>query len=236
MYARRHMHQYGTTREHLAQIALVERSNASLNEHAIYRDPLTMEDYFAARMITEPFCLYDCDVPIDFGQALVLSAAGAASSCRPTLVRVAATGGACRSRSSWDQFDDLSTMMVRDAGKALWERTDYRPGDVDIAELYDGFSFITLAWLEALGFCEPGGSGQFVAGGQAISRSGVLPVNTNGGQLSAGRMHGWGYVNEATRQLRGEAGLGQVTPRPKVAAIGVGGGIFAGALLLSSDD
>ena len=235
MYARRHMHLFGTTREQLAQIALVQRANAGVNPNAIYRDPLTMEDYLAARMITEPFCLFDCDIPVDFGAAVVVSRSDAAADTRKDPIQVAATSTTSRSRPSWDQFDDLSTMMCRDAGAALWEHTDYRPQDVDVAQLYDGFSFIALAWLEALGLCGRGESGPFIEGGTRIARDGVLPLNTNGGQLSAGRMHGWGYVGEACTQLWGEGGERQVEPRPKIAVVGSGGGIFAGALLLGRD-
>jgi acetyl-CoA acetyltransferase len=235
IYAQRHMHLYGTTREQLAQIPLVQRANAALNPNAIYRDPLTMEDYFAARMITDPFCLFDCDIPIDFGTAVVVSAPDAARSTRKAPIRVAATSTAARSRSSWDQFDDLSTMMCRDVGADLWTRTDFRPQDVDVAQLYDGFSFIALAWLEALGLCGRGEGGPFIEGGQRISRDGPLPLNTNGGQLSAGRMHGWGYVGEACSQLWGEGGDRQVPSSPRLAVVGSGGGIFAGALLLACD-
>ena len=235
MYASRHMHLYGTTREQLAQIPLVQRANAGLNPQAIYRDPLTMDDYFAARMITEPFCLFDCDIPVDFGTAVVVSRPDAARSTRKSPLRVAATSTTSHSRPSWDQFDDLSTMMCRDAGAALWEGTDYRPEDVDVAQLYDGFSFITLAWLEALQLCGRGESGAFVEGGSRIARDGDLPINTNGGQLSAGRMHGWGYVGEACTQLWGAAGDRQVSPQPQLAVVGSGGGVFAGAVLLARD-
>jgi acetyl-CoA acetyltransferase len=194
-----------------------------------------MQDYFAARMITEPFCLFDCDIPVDFGSAVVVSRSDAAQSTRKKPLRVAATSTTSRSRPSWDQFDDLSTMMCRDAGAALWERADYRPQDVDVAELYDGFSFIALAWLEALQLCGRGESGAFVEGGSRIARGGELPLNTNGGQLSAGRMHGWGYVGEACLQLWGVAGDRQVAPQPRVAVVGSGGGVFAGAVLLARD-
>lgn len=233
MYARCHMDRYGTTREQLGAVAMVERSNAALNPNAIYRDPLTLEEYLSARMIAEPLCLFDCDVPIDFGSAIVISRDDAARDTRRQPIRVEATSTSMRSRSSWDQFDDLTTMMMRDAGAALWEHTDYKPSDVDIAMLYDGFTFLVLNWLEALGFCDKGESGAFVEGGERISLTGDLPVNTNGGQLSAGRKHGWGYVPEACLQLWGDAGERQVPDQPATAAIGCGGGIFAGAMLLS---
>ncbi len=233
MFAQRHFHEYGTTREQLAQIALNARKNAAGNPHAIYRDPMTMDDYMNARMITTPFCLYDCDVPCDGGVAVIVSRAEAARDLRRKPIRVEAVGTALKGRPSWDQFDDLTTMAARDAGPMLWSRTDLRPGDVDVAELYDGFSFITLSWLEALGFCPKGESGRFIEGGQRIALDGELPLNTQGGQLSAGRLHGYGYLHEACVQLWGEGGDRQVPGSPEVAVAAAGGGTLAGCLLLT---
>src|SRR5262245_15383276 len=130
-------------------------------------------------------------------------------------------------------------MALRDAGAQLWTRTDLTPADVDVAELYDGFSFITLCWLEALGFCGKGEGGPFVDGGERIARDGLIPLNTQGGQLSAGRLHGYGFLHEACLQLFGEAGERQVRrgPRrdrmPHVAVAGAGGGPLGGCLLLT---
>jgi acetyl-CoA acetyltransferase len=107
--------------------------------------------------------------------------------------------------------------------------------DVDIAELYDGFSFLTMSWLEALGFCGHGESGPFVEGGARIARDGVLPLNTNGGQLSGGRLHGFGFLHEACAQLRGDAGDRQVRRPLDVAVVGNGGGPVAGCLLLTRE-
>ena len=115
----------------------------------------------------------------------------------------------------------------------MWETTKLTPADVDFAELYDGFTFLTLAWLEAYGFCEPGGGGPFVADPSIIGLRGTFPLNTYGGQLSAGRMHGYWVVHEACLQLRGQAGERQVE-RHEVAAVGTGGGPIAGALLLTA--
>jgi len=235
MMARRHFHEFGTTREQLAQIALNARKNASLNPKAVYREPLSMEDYFAARMISEPFCLYDCDAPVDGSTAIIVSAVDAARDLRKTPLRVESIGSALRGRPSWDQFDDLTTMALRDAGAMLWERTDLRPGDVDVAELYDGFSFITLCWLEALGFCGKGESGPFVEGGKAIALDGEIPLNTHGGQLSAGRLHGFGFLHEAAVQLWHEGGARQVQGSPSVAVAAAGGGPLGGCLLLRRD-
>ena len=233
MMANRHFHEYGTTREQLAQIALNARKNAALNPNGIYRDPMSMDDYLNARMISYPFCLFDCDVPCDGGTAVIVSRVDTAADLRKQPIQVEAVGTALRGRPSWDQFDDLTTMAVRDAGPQLWGRTDLKPSDVQLAEMYDGFSFITMAWLEAMGFCGKGESGPFVEGGQRIALDGELPLNTNGGQLSSGRLHGFGFIHEACVQLWGEAGDRQVPGDPEVGVACAGGGPMAGALLLT---
>jgi acetyl-CoA acetyltransferase len=152
------------------------------------------------------------------------------------VARFEAVGTALRGRPSWDQYEDSTSMAARDAGAHLWERTDLKPADVDVVQLYDGFSFLAMTWLEALGFCGKGESGPFIEGGQRIAREGELPLNTHGGQLSAGRLHGFGFVHEACLQLRGEAGERQVPKDVQVAAVGNGGGPIAGALLLTRLD
>jgi acetyl-CoA acetyltransferase len=234
MYAQRHFHEFGTTREQLAQIALNGRKNAALNPKAIYRDPMSMDDYLAARMITSPFCLFDCDVPCDGATALVVSRAEAATDLRKAPLRIEAIGSAIRGRPSWDQWDDLTTFCLRDAAAMMWSRTDLKPSDVRVAGLYDGFSFIALAWLEALGFCGKGEGGPFIEGGDRIARvGGQVALNPHGGQLSAGRLHGFGFLHEACVQLWGEGGDRQVPGDPEVAVAGAGGGPLAGCLLLT---
>lgn len=232
LYAARHFHEFGTTREQLAQIALTDRANAALNPKAVYRDPMTLEDYLAVRMISTPFCLYDCDAPADGATAIIVSAADAAPDLAKPPVRFEAMGSAIRGRPSWDQWEDITTFACRDAAEQMWSRTDLTPDDVDTAQLYDGFSFLTMAWLEALGFCGKGESGPYVEGGKRIARSGELPLNTSGGQLSAGRLHGFGHLYEAVLQLRGEAGERQVDGA-EVCAVAAGGGPLAGCLLLT---
>ena len=190
MMAQRHFHEFGTTREQLGQIALNARKNAPLNPNAIYTDPMALDDYLSVRMISTPLCLYDCDVPADGSTAFIISRVDRADDFRQAPVMVEAVGTALRGRPSWDQFDDLTTMALRDAAAMMWERTDLAPDDVDVAEMYDGFSFITLAWLEAMGFCGHGEAGPFLEGGDNIALDGVIPLNTHGGQLSAGRLHG----------------------------------------------
>ncbi len=233
LVAQRRIHEFGLTRTQLGQIALNGRRNASLNPAAIYREPLSMEDYLAARTISSPLCLFDCDAPCDGSTALVVSHVDYAPDTPHPACQVDAVGTALRGRPSWDQFDDMTTMAARDAGASLWERTDLRPGDVDVAELYDGFSILAMVWLEALGFCGRGESGPFVEGGRRIALDGELPLNTAGGQLSGGRLHGFGFLHEACLQLRGEAGERQVPGNPEVAAVANGGGPIAGAMLLT---
>lgn len=233
MYAQLHFHRYGTTREQMAQIALNARRNAMVNPRAVFREPLTMDDYMSARMISTPFCLYDCDVPIDGSAVVIVSHIDAAKDCRKRPLRIEAAAGALWGRDSWDQRDDLTTMACFDAGARLWSRTDLKPADVDVAELYDGFSFLTMLWLEGLGFCGKGESGPFIEGGSRIARDGELPLNTNGGQLSAGRLHAYGLLHEACVQLWQEAGEHQVLGTPEVAIAGAGGGPLASCVLLT---
>ncbi len=232
MYAQAHMHRYGTTTEQLAQIALNARRNAALNPKAIYRDPMTLDDYLASRMIASPLRLFDCDVPCDGATAVIVSRADAARDLRKPPIMVEAVGAAMHDRPSWDQCRELTRTIGADAAAQMWSRTDLTPADVDIAELYDGFSILTMLWLEALGLCPGGESGPFVEGGTRIARDGQLPVNTHGGQLSGGRLHGYGFLHEACVQLWGEGGERQVAKPPEVAAVAAGGGQTCGCLLL----
>jgi acetyl-CoA acetyltransferase len=231
-YAMRHMYEYGTTREQLGAIAINARTFAALNPNAIYSDPMTMDDYLSVRMISEPFCLYDCDVPCDGSTVAIVSHRDYAPDAPNGVAHVNAIGTALRGRPSWDQFDDLTTMAMRDSAASLWARTDLTADDVDTAQLYDGFSWLTMAWLEALGFCARGEGGPFVEGGKRIGLGGTLPLNTWGGQLSSGRLHGFGFLHEGVLQLRGGAGARQVHGA-EVAMVAAGGGPECGCLLLT---
>lgn len=232
LYAQRHFHEYGTTREQLGAIAVNARANAALNPAAVYREPFDLDGYLAARMVSTPLGLYDCDVPCDGSVAVVVSHVDHAPDLPGPAVRFEALGTAIRGRPRWDQWEDLTTMASRDAAAHLWTRTDLTPADVDVAQLYDGFSFLCLAWLEALGFCGRGEGGPFVEGGRRIARDGEVPLNTGGGQLSGGRLHGFGLLHEAVVQLRGGAGERQV-PGAEVALVANGGGNLAGCALLT---
>lgn len=233
-YMNRHMHEYGTTKEQLGWIAMTERAHAALNPDAVFQTPLTMDGYLAGRPISSPLSLYDCDIPMDGSTAVVISAPDTTPDLRHW-AQIEAVGSAMRHRPYWEHWPDLTTMASHDAARHLWSQTDLKPGDVDVAQIYDAFSPFVLFWLEALGFCGPGESGPFVEGGTRISLGGELPINTWGGQLSGGRLHGWGFLAEALRQLWGEAGPRQVQDA-EVAAIGVGGGASTSALLLTKGD
>ncbi|HEX3611456.1 MAG TPA: thiolase family protein [Sporichthyaceae bacterium] len=233
--AMRHMHEFGTTREQLGQLAVTFRRHAALDpDGAVFTTPLTLDDYLAARMISTPLCLLDCDVPVDGSTALIVSTAAHAPNTPTGAVRIEAVGTAARGRLSWDQYENLTSMAAQGAAAHLWSRTDLRPADVDLAQLYDGFSILALVWLEALGFCGHGEGGAFLEGGANIALSGRLPLNTNGGQLSGGRLHGYGLIQEAVVQLRHAAGPRQVRDA-EVALVSNGGGPIAGALLLTRD-
>ncbi|WP_330255708.1 OB-fold domain-containing protein [Nocardia sp. NBC_00565] len=232
--AQRHFHRYGTTRETLGWIALNQRANAELNPTAVYRDPLTMEDYLGARSVTTPFGLYDCDVPCDASVAVVVSAADTVPDLAKPAIRVEAVGTQILERIEWDQSTLTHEPQVLGQSAHMWSRTSLRPADVDVAELYDGFTFNCLSWIEALGFCGIGEAKDFLEGGKNIARDGVLPLNTHGGQLSHGRTHGMGLLYEAVTQLRGEAGDRQI-PDARVAVTSSGGLTPSGVLLLTND-
>lgn len=230
-YAMRHVKKYGLTREQLAQVALTDRANAALNPRALVREPLTMDQYMESRMISDPLCLFDCDRFSDASTVIIVSAGDAAQDVKCKPIRLASMAYATH-RHNWDQAEWVAAYQT---GPELWKHTDYRPKDVDTVQLYDGFSFNVLTWLEGLGFCGIGEAGQFIEGGHRIALNGELPLNTFGGQIGAGRLHGFGFAHEAVVQLRGIGGARQVPNDPRVAVATSGGGPLATALLLARD-
>jgi acetyl-CoA acetyltransferase/uncharacterized OB-fold protein len=230
--ANQYFHRYGATRELLGRIAVNGRANAARNPAAIYRDPMTMDDYFAARPITTPFGLYDCDVPCDGSVAVIVSDASVAGDLPHPAVRVEAVGTQILERISWDQDTITHEPQVLGQAAHLWTRTSLGPGDVDLALVYDGFTFNAVSWLEALGFCELGEAKDWIGDGRRIALDGELPVNPHGGQLSEGRLHGFGFLYEAVQQLRHDAGERQVGDAA-TAVVTTGGGTPSGVLLLT---
>ena len=231
MNANQYLHRYGAPREMLGLIALNGRANAARNPAAIYRDPMTMDDYLSARPITSPFGLYDCDVPCDASIAVVVSAADVAGDLPHPAVRIEAVGTQILERVSWDQGTLTHEPQVIGQAEHLWTRTDLRPADVDLALVYDGFTFNAISWIEALGFCGFGEAWDWLDGGRRIALDGDVPVNPHGGQLSEGRTHGFGFVYEAIQQLRHHAGERQVH-NARTAVVTSGGGTPSGVLLL----
>lgn len=234
IYAQRYMNDYGLSREQLGQIPLNQRRHAARYDEAIFREPLSMDDYLGARMVSWPLGLYDCDIPCDGSCALVVSRADAAPDLKQ-VVRIDAIGSALTGRNSWDQRADLTETAAHDCTKMMWARTDLTIDDVDTVQLYDGFSFLTITWLEALGFFPKGEAGPWLEAGESrIGIGGEVPLNTNGGQLSGGRLHGYGYLYEACAQLRGEA-TGRQVEGAEVAVVGAGGGPLGGCMILTKD-
>ncbi|MBE9373295.1 OB-fold domain-containing protein [Saccharopolyspora sp. HNM0983] len=229
--AAHYLHRYGVGREALGAIAVTARQGAERNPEALHRDPLTLDEYFDARVITTPFGLYDCDVPCDGAIAVIVSAIETAADRPKPPVLVEAVGSAILERISWDQDTLAHTPQSRGPSAHVWARTDRTPSDVDVALLYDGFTFNALSWLEGLGFCGRGEATDFIDGGATIALGGALPLNPHGGQLSAGRLHGFGFVREAMLQLRDEAS-GRQVDGAGLAAVTAGGGVPSGAMLL----
>ncbi len=206
---------------------------AALNPHAIYREPITIDDYMASRVISTPLRLYDCDTHIDGSTALVISHVYTAPDRPHPPVRIEAMGMSVSGLANGLLEGGFTAILADRAGEMLWSRTDLKPKDVDCAQIYDGFSIHVLLWLEAVGLCGRGEAAEFVAGGTRIALDGELPLNTSGGQLSAGRFHGYGHTHEACVQLWGRGGARQVAGA-KTCMV-TNGGYGYGALLLRTD-
>lgn len=238
MAARRHMHQYGTTVEQLAEIAVQARANAATNPDAMFRDPITVDDVLSGPMIADPFTKLHCCIRSDGGCAVLLAAEEYVRDTAKDPVWVLGSGMAV-SHTTMSEWDDFTVSPAAVSGRLAFERAGVRPSDIDLAEIYDAFTYMTLVTLEDLGFCEKGEGGAFVEKGRLL-REGALPVNTDGGGLSACHpgMRGLFLVVEAVRQLRGEAGSGQVRKPdgrlPELAVASGTGGWFcsSGTLVL----
>lgn len=208
--ARRHMELYGTTSRQLAEIAVTTRRHAALNGNAIMTAPITIEDHQASRMIADPFRLLDCSLESDGAAAVVVSAAERARDMRrPPVLVMGVAEGHPDSPSTITQRPDLTTLGLAKAAPRAFATAGVTPADIDVAEVYDCFTYTVLCQLEDLGFCKKGEGGAFVEGA-ALGLGGRLPTNTHGGLLSQAHMAGLNHVVELVRQLRGEAGRAQV--------------------------
>jgi acetyl-CoA acetyltransferase len=235
MWPRRHMYLYSTTYEHLGWVAINSRRHAARNERAVYRQPFTMEEYLSSRMISDPYRLLDCDPVIDGAIAFVLTGPQRARDCPKPPIWLAGGRFGVGPMPDWEQWPDFANEAATYVGRTLWQDTGFTPQDMDFAELYDGFSFLTIIWLESLGFCGPGEGGPFIEGGTRTDLDGELPLNTHGGNLSEGRVHGAGHILEAVEQLRGEAGPRQIKKTARIAVVSNGGGNTSGAVVLVRD-
>ncbi|GAA4332469.1 thiolase [Pigmentiphaga soli] len=221
--AARHMHEFGTTREQLAEVAVAARQWALLNPVAWEKKPLTVEEVLDARMISHPLTIRDCCLVTDGGGAVVVTSAQRARHLKKPPVYVLGAGHAT-THQSISSMPDLTTTGARQSGEIAYAQAGIAPADVDVIEVYDAFTINTILFLEDLGFCKKGEGGAFVGGGR-IAPGGAVPVNTNGGGLSYCHpgMYGIFLLIEAVRQLRGECGPRQVRDAEIAVAHGNGG-------------
>jgi acetyl-CoA acetyltransferase len=210
MAARAHMLRYGTKHEDLGRIAVLSRTNALDNERAMMRKPMTMDDYLASEWIAEPFRKFDCCLETDGAVAIVVVSAERAKDLkhRPALIRGAAWGGGITFVNNG--FADVAESPAKPIAERVYKAAGLGPRDIDFAELYDCFTYPVLSQLEGYGFAEAGGVPAMLADGAFDRKTGKLPINTHGGLLSEGYIHGMNHVYEAVQQIRGEAGTRQV--------------------------
>jgi acetyl-CoA acetyltransferase len=229
------MIRYGTTAEQLGHVAVMQRANAEANPRAMQRKALTMDDYFNSRPIVDPFRLYDICLESDGACAVVVTSAERARDLPhpPVYIMGGAYGGGPNQGD--DLFDAIrwpehARNYAHHIADDLWASAGVGPKDIDVAEIYDCFTYSVLMQLEGLGFCAEGEGGPFVASG-AVDRDGAMPINTHGGLLSEAYIHGFNHVLEAVEQLRGAAGPRQV-PGAEIALTTAGAMTCGSAMVL----
>lgn len=228
MSARRHMAEFGTTIEQLAEIAVATRANAALNPDAYYRAPITTDDVQSSPTIADPLTKLHCCIRSDGGGAIVLASPTVARSCRPAPVSILGAGEAV-SHTTMSEWPDVTVSACSRSGREAFAQAGVGPDEIDVCQLYDSFTITVLMTLEGLGFCVRGDGGRFVEGG-TLRVDGTLPTNTDGGGLSACHpgMRGIFLLVEAARQLRGECGARQVDDA-RLACVNGTGGWFSSA-------
>jgi acetyl-CoA acetyltransferase len=206
----RYLEKNNQSRDKMVTLAVTQRKHGLKNPHSYFKEPLTAEDYFDSRMVAHPFCLYDCDIPVQGAVAIVLTAADRARDLKPTPAYLAGYGQRLHFEVA-GRIGSLAPYMEggRSSAQLTWERSGFTPKDVDVAQIYDGFSASVMYGLESYGFCKEGEGLDFIQGGR-IELDGELPLNTFGGSLSTGRIHGLWHIIEGVLQASGRAGERQV--------------------------
>ncbi len=235
--ARRHMHEFGTTSEQLAAVAVTMRQHAASNPRAQKRDPITVDDVISSRLVADPLHKLDCCVISDGGAACVVTTAERAADLNKAPVYILGGAHATTHQMNLSAMPDLTVTGAAQCGPLAFARAGITPADVDVAQLYDSFTIPVVLSVEELGFCAKGEGGAFVADG-GLGLGGRLPANTDGGGLSACHpgMRGMFLIHEAVRQLRGEAGATQVPGAEVAVAHGTGGMLSASATLVLGRD
>lgn len=231
--ARRHMHEYGTTSRQLGHVAVAFRKHANLNPRAImHGKPMTIEDHQNSRMLADPFRLFDCSLETDGAAAVVITTVQRAQDLRkkPAMIM-----GVAQGHPDWPTSITQKPVIteiggIRRAARKCFAMAGITPKDVDVAEIYDCFTWVALCSLEDIGFCEKGEGGAFVEGGR-IELGGVLPVNTHGGELSEAHVSGMNHIVEAVRQIRGEADAHQ-SAKAEIVLVSGYGNLFEGSVML----
>jgi acetyl-CoA acetyltransferase len=206
----RYLEKNNQTRDKMVTLAITQRKHGLKNPHSYFKEPLTQEDYFDSRMVAYPFCLYDCDLPVQGAAAIVLTTAERARDLKPRPAYLAGYGERLKFEVA-GRIGSLANYMEGGASSAqlTWERSGFTPKDVDVAQIYDGFSASVMYGLESYGFCKEGEGLDFIQNGR-IELDGELPLNTFGGSLSTGRIHGLWHIIEGALQASGRAGARQV--------------------------
>lgn len=233
MKMRRRFATLGGSEEDYGHIAVNARRWSALNERAVLQDLITMDDYLNSRMVSDPLHLFDCDYPVTGACAVVITNAQRAVDTPKPPVWIDAIAMGTGWKPDWTYTDDFLFGGTRPCADTMWKRASVSPADVDVAQLYDGFTHITVSWIEAMGFCGIGEFGDWVDSGAAIGPGGALPLNTQGGQLAEGRLHGLSFLAEGVAQLRGECGARQV-PDARVAVVANAHGPHCASMVLTA--
>jgi acetyl-CoA acetyltransferase len=229
----RWMAEYGDSEQALGKIAINARRWAALNPRAVLRDQLTMDDYLSSRMISDPLRLLDCDYPINGAVATIVTTAERAADLQQPPVMVDTMCYGTGKGADWTFHNDYLYGGTFDCSERLWRTSSVGVADIDIAQIYDGFTSVAASWLEALGVCGRGELNDWIGDGSRIGPGGDFPMNTSGGQLAEGRLHGISFLNEAVLQLRGQCGERQV-PNAQVGVVASGLYPQCGAMVLTA--